>query len=91
MSQIIAFPARPAISSDHARLQTALVRLLAALDAQKAAVAQWRGALGELRQSVTELDNNMACYRRTLTGLASGVNHLTQQAHSLSRTADGIG
>ena len=88
-AQIIAFPAiaRPA-PDPRARLQAALAALGAALDAQRIAVAEWRGAMGSLQSSVASLGSSLHVYRDTLGMLGSRVAGLHEEATCLAERAD---
>ncbi len=92
MSQVIAFPPRPApaVTHDQARLQQSLAKLAQPLDEQKAAVAVWRGALGDLKHSMAQLGDNLANYRQNLAQLASGIDHLGHQTRKLVQITETV-
>lgn len=79
---IFAFPARP-----EDRLRVALRRLDEALDAQRAAIGQWRGELAELATATGDLGQSLESFRDGLDDLASAVREADVEAHRLERTA----
>jgi ABC-type transporter Mla subunit MlaD len=89
-AEIIAFPGpAPAVAPDgHERLRKAMVALEAAVDGQRAAVAEWRKALGDLRTTMSGLGDSMRRYRGNLDALGDRVGTLHAQARQLERTAD---
>jgi len=85
------FPLRraaPADTDGRERLRRALEDLDDALAGQRAAVAAWRSALGELGGVVSGLGDNLRRYRGSLDTLATRVDGLHRQAVQLERTAD---
>jgi len=79
---IIKFPAQP--DASQSRLAAALASLLEALDEQKAAIANWRASLGDLKQSVERLGDGVGRYNGALAHLATNVGQLNQQARVLA-------
>lgn len=80
---LLAFPDR---SED--RLRLALRRLVAALEAQSAAVAGWRRELDGLAGAVGGLQASMSRYRGALDGTAAGLARAGEEARGLERTAE---
>jgi hypothetical protein len=78
----------PARDEAQERLQRALDSLNEALAGQRAAVAAWRGALGDLAGAVSGIDDSLRRYRGSLDSLASRFSGLRAQAALLERTAD---
>jgi hypothetical protein len=78
----------PAKDEAQERLQRALSSLNDALAGQRAAVAAWRSALGDLAGAVSGIDDSLRRYRGSLDSLASRVTGLRAQAAQLERTAD---
>ena len=89
---IIAFPARPkpVAPQPEDRLTRALESLNTALMEQRAAVAAWRGALGELKTTTSGLDESLQRYRANLRSLANTVSALQAKARSLEEWAGGV-
>jgi hypothetical protein len=89
-AQIIPFPGpAPAAAPDgHERLHRAMIALEAAVDGQRAAVAEWRKALGDLRTTMSGLGDSMRRYRGSLDALGERVGTLHTQARQLEHTAD---
>jgi hypothetical protein len=89
---IIAFPARPkpVASPPEDRLARALESLNTAMMEQRAALAAWRGALGDLKATTTCLDESLKRYRTNLRSLSSSVSALQTKARSLEQWADGV-
>jgi hypothetical protein len=88
---IIAFPKRcqaPGKDDGHERLRRALIGLDKAIAGQRAAVAAWRTALGELSAVVSGLGESLQRYRGNLDTLSGRVARLHTQAVQLERTAD---
>ena len=86
-AEIIPFPPRRTDTSARstevslspdARLQQSLIRLQAATDQQRHAIAGWRKALSELKTSMHALDGSMQRYRLRLETLRAGVNGVRQ-------------
>jgi hypothetical protein len=88
---IIAFPPRPtpAASPPVDRLTRALESLNTAMLQQRAALAAWRGALGELKATTTGLGESLQHYRTNLRSLGDSVSALQDKARSLEQWADG--
>ena len=97
-AQVIAFPRRSAgraisdaIAPDDdagERLQRALQALEHAVLAQRAVVAQWRGALGALGSNVSVLHVTMQGYDAKLGELRGRVDAVTANAQLLDAWAD---
>jgi hypothetical protein len=85
-AEIIPFPS-PA-QDGHERLRKAMIALEAAVDGQRAAVAEWRKSLGDLRTTMSGLGESMRRYRGNLDALGERVGTLHAQARQLERTAD---
>lgn len=81
---LLTFPAR-----GEDRLRLALRGLEAALEAQAAAIAEWRGALGSLAGAVDGLDGSLGRYRAALDTTAEGLLRVGDEARKLERTAEG--
>ena len=69
-------------------MRRALQGLDEALAGQRAAVAAWRGALGDLSTVVSGLGDSMQRYCANLDTLGTRVSGLHAQAVQLERTAD---
>ena len=90
-AKIIQFPLRRDPRNEgQERLRRALEDLEAALAGQLAAVAAWRGALGELSRVVGGVGDSLRRYRGNLDTLAARVGSLNAQAVQLERTADAV-
>lgn len=92
-AEIIPFPSRaPAAAADggQERLLLALASLNAAIEAQRAAVADWRGALGSLRAATGSLDAGIRFYRDTLDTLGAHVADLNGRARWLESRIDAV-
>jgi hypothetical protein len=88
---IIPFPSRPKVQArPDERLSKALESLNAALAEQRVALAAWRGALGELKETTTGLGESLQRYRTSLGSLSGSVATLHDQARSLEQWADGF-
>jgi hypothetical protein len=100
-AKVIPFPARavapPAPSSPprasepseaEARLSRALIGLNDALDAQRAAVAAWKSALGDLRTVTGRLGNSLRSYNDSLGQLDARVSTLRSEAVKFEAWAD---
>jgi len=90
-AEIVRFPRQPLASpgtDGHQRLQRALHALDEALAAQRAAIADWRNALGTLGTVMSGLGDSVHRYRGSLDSLAERVATLNGQARELERTAD---
>jgi uncharacterized coiled-coil protein SlyX len=91
---VLAFPARPQPvppPAAQARLERALAGLATALAGQQQATAQWRAALGDLRDSVTHLSGSMTDYRLRLDYLRTDLACLYAQAKELETLAGRLG
>lgn len=82
-ASLLAFPAR-----DDDRLRLALRGLVAALEAQRVAVAALRGELSELATSMQGLDRSFSTYRKELDTTAAALREAGEGARQLERTAD---
>lgn len=96
-AEIIPFPPRRAnISARSAeaspspdlRLQQSLTRLQAATDQQRHAIAGWRKALSDLKNSMHTLDGSMQRYRLRLETLRAGVDGVRDQARRMESRPD---
>jgi hypothetical protein len=88
---IIPFPPRPKVEPrPEDRLARALESLNAALAEQRVALAAWRGALGQLKETTTGLGESLQRYHTSLGSLGGGVATLHDQARSLEQWADGV-
>jgi hypothetical protein len=88
---IIRFPKlrhAPGKDDGQERLRRALMGLDKAIAGQRAAVAAWRSALGELSAVVSGLGESLQRYRGNLDTLSGRVSRLHAQAVQLERTAD---
>ena len=54
---------------------------------QRAAMAAWRGAIGELKTSTMGLETSLQRYRANLRSLSSSVSALQAKARSLEQWA----
>ncbi len=100
VAQIIPFPTRrpappPAPAASPAtegqdRLARALASLNAALDEQRTAMAAWRGALSELKQTTEGLSGGLQRYHASLGALGDKVATLNQEAVRLEAWADQV-
>ena len=66
------------------RLQAALTTLQTALAAQREVVANWRGALSELHDSLADLGTSMRNCDMAFGSLTQDVARLNRQAHRLA-------
>jgi hypothetical protein len=88
-AQIIPFPSRQPHPDDaQERLRRALAGLEDAIAGQRAAVAAWRKALGELGTVVSGLGENLQRYRGNLDTLGDRVAGLHTQAVKLEQTTE---
>lgn len=105
-AEIIAFPARPPVpapqetghaqvqgqaeghAEGHDRLVRALDALNAALAEQRSAITAWRSAMADLKTSTSELGDSVGRYRTNLTNLGWGVSSLGAQANVLRAWAE---
>ncbi len=87
-ADILLFPQRtPAGPSPEERLRQALLQLDAALDEQRAAVAEFRSHLGELGGAVSGLETSLRNYVCQLTTTQSDVLAAHESARQLESTA----
>jgi hypothetical protein len=97
-AEILPFPVRaapkpavapnPGLTPEQARLAKALDALNAALADQRAALAAWRGVLGELKASTAGLESSLHRYRGSLASLGTSVSSLREKARALETWAD---
>jgi hypothetical protein len=89
-ADIIAFPVRvkPVPPQTEDRLTRALEALNTAMMEQRAAVAAWRAALGELQATTSGLDESLQRYRSNLGSLGDSVSALHAKARCLEQWAD---
>jgi chromosome segregation ATPase len=89
-AEILPFPPRApaATRSPEERLRRALAELDAALDEQRAAVAEFRSHLGELGGAVSGLEDTLLKYVGQLTTTESDVLAAQESARKLEATAD---
>ena len=71
-------------------MSRALKSLNAALAEQRVAVAAWREALGELKETTAGLGESLQRYRTNLGSLSGSVSELQLKAQSLEQWADGV-
>jgi hypothetical protein len=71
-------------------LLAALASLEAALAVQRTAMADWRGALGELHGGVRALGTSLTNYRDQLGEVGTRVKKLNGEARRLESWADGV-
>lgn len=90
-AEIIPFPSRPTEPDGKARLTEALANLHKALDEQKEAIAAWRGAMGELRESMQRLSGGLSAYQVELVKLNSKVGMLNRSSRQLQDWAERVG
>lgn len=84
---ILAFPPREAAMA-RLRLQRSLDGLARALEEQRQAMREWRGALDKLSAAASDLHGSLRRQERTLTGLAQRVASLGEQASLTVRWSD---
>jgi chromosome segregation ATPase len=89
---IIPFPRSPqgTPTDPQERLRQALAGLEAALTIQREAVADWRYALGNLRDSVRGLGSSLQSYNEQLCRLGERVNALNAESKELEAWADEV-
>lgn len=80
---LISFPAR-----DDDRLRLALRGLVAALDAQAAAVATFRGELRSLAGAMDDLGGSLTTYHGELGGTLGALRQANDNARALERSAE---
>ncbi|MEA2740357.1 MAG: hypothetical protein QOH05_3664 [Acetobacteraceae bacterium] len=92
-ASIIPFPMRPrpAEPAPEERLARALASLNEALAEQRIAVATWRAALGDLKETTNGLQDSLQRYRTNLGSLGDSVSALRDKACALEQWADGAG
>jgi hypothetical protein len=88
-AEIIPFPTRaqPQKPRPEDRLARALVALNAAMEEQKAAVAAWRGALGDLQTTTAGLGESLRRYSGSLASLGGDMSALQGKARALETWA----
>ncbi|HEY4040572.1 MAG TPA: hypothetical protein VGM32_01870 [Rhodopila sp.] len=91
-ADIIPFPIRPkpAEPLPEDRLGLALASLNAAMIEQRAAVAAWRQALGELKATTMGLGESLQRYHASLGSLSGSVATVHAKASSLEQWAGGV-
>lgn len=90
-AQIIPFPSRSAEPDGKARLTEALANLQKALEEQKQAISAWRGAMGELRESMQRLGGSLSAYQVELVKLNGKVGSLNRTSRQLQDWAERVG
>jgi hypothetical protein len=88
-AEIIPYPTRvrPPAPRPEDRLARALEGLNAAMEEQKAAVATWRGALGDLRTTTAGLGESLRRYSGGLASLGDDMAALQAKARALETWA----
>jgi hypothetical protein len=94
-ADIIAFPTAPRAPAPQGedgaeRLRRALVALDVALQGQRGAVAGWRSAIADLRDSMGSLGSSVQRYRSALDVLGGRVETLGDTARRLRAQADAL-
>jgi hypothetical protein len=91
-AEIIPFPSCPKPEESRAddRLARALASLTAAMMEQQAAIAAWRGALGELKQTTSSLGESLQRYQVSLGSLSGSVSALESKAQLMEKWADNV-
>jgi hypothetical protein len=89
-AEIIPFPSRPKPEEPRPddRLARALASLTTAMMEQQAAIAAWRGALAELKETTSGLGESLRRYQISVGSLGDTVATLHDQARSLEQSAD---
>jgi hypothetical protein len=89
-AEIILFPSRPKPEEPRPddRLARAFASLTTAMTEQQAAIAAWREALGELKETTTGLGESLQRYHTSVGSLGDTVATLHDQAGSLEQWAD---
>jgi hypothetical protein len=89
-AEIIPFPSRPRLEEPNPddRLARALQSLTTAMVEQQAAIAAWRGALGELKETTSGLGESLQRYQTSLGSLSGSVSALEGKAHQMEQWAD---
>lgn len=89
-AEILLFPQRaPAEPAPEDRLRHALAALDAALEEQRAAVAEFQSNLGELGDAVGGLENSLRKYACQLTTTHGDALAVQEEARKLEATAEG--
>lgn len=81
-SAVLSFPQLP-----QDRMRLAMRRLQDAIDAQAAAVRQFRAELASLRTATAGLESSLTGYGTALSGVASDLAQANAAAQELERTA----
>ena len=91
-AEIIPFPAHPKPEEPRPddRLARALASLTTAVMEQKAAIAAWRGALGELKETTSGLGESLQRYQISLGSLSGSVSALRGKAQLMEQWADRV-
>jgi hypothetical protein len=91
-AEIIPFPSRlkPEEPRSDDRLARALASLTTAMMEQQAAIAAWRGALGELKETTSGLGESLQRYQISLGALSGSVSALEGKAQLMEQWADGV-
>jgi hypothetical protein len=91
-AEIIPFPFRPRPEESRTddRLARALASLTAAMMEQQAAIAAWRGALGELKETASGLGESLQRYQVSLGSLSGSVSALEGRAQLMEQWADAV-
>jgi hypothetical protein len=91
-AEIIPFPSRPRPEEPRPddRLARALASLTAAMTEQQAAIATWRSALGELKETTSGLGKSLQRYQISLGSLSGSVSALEGKAQLMEQWADGV-
>ncbi len=84
---ILPFPTREAAVA-RLRLQRSLEGLARALEDQRQAMREWRGALDQLSVAASDLHGSLRRQERTLIGLSQRVASLGEQASLTVRWSD---
>ncbi len=91
-AEIIPFPFRPKPEEPRQddRLARALASLTTAMMEQQAAIAAWRGALGELKETTSGLGESLQRYQISLGSLSGSVSALEGKAQLMEQWADSV-
>ncbi len=91
-AEIIPFPSRPKHEEPRPddRLARALASLTTAMKEQQAAIATWRSALGELKETTSGLGESLQRYQISLGSLSGSVSALEGKAQLMEQWADGV-
>jgi hypothetical protein len=89
-AEIIPFPSRPKAEEPRPedRLARALASLTTAMVEQQAAIAAWRSALGELKETTSGLGETLQRYQISLGSLSGSVSALKGKARLMEQWAD---